>query len=38
MMVPLAVIGGIFFVAYGISRIKVMRERKPDVQTLFGAK
>ena len=38
MMVPVSVIGGLILVAYGISRVKASRERKPDVQTLFGKK
>ena len=35
MLVPLAVVGGLFAVGFGISRLKELRERKPDVQTLF---
>ena len=38
MMVPVSVLGGLILVAYGISHIKAKRERKPDVQTLFGKK
>ena len=37
-MVPLSVLGGLFFVAYCISLMKTKRAAKPDVQTLFGKK
>ena len=38
MFVPLSVVAGLFFVGYGISRLKNKRAAKPDVQTLFGSK
>jgi hypothetical protein len=38
MFVPISVIGGLFLVGFCISRLKGIRERKPDVQTLFKTK
>jgi len=38
MMVPLSVLGGLFVVGFCISRLKEMRGRRPDVQTLFRTK
>jgi hypothetical protein len=38
MSILLSVVGGLFLVGYGVSRLKEVRERKPDVQTLFGKK
>lgn len=36
MLVPLSVLGGLFLVGYGISRLKTQRAAKPSVQTLLG--
>jgi hypothetical protein len=38
MLVPISVLGGLFLVGFCISRLKEVRERKPDVQTLFKMK
>jgi hypothetical protein len=38
MFVPLSVVAGLFFVGFGISRLKTKRAAKPNVQTLFGSK
>ena len=38
MLVPLSVFAGLFFVGYGISRLKTKRAARPDVQTIFGSK
>ena len=37
-MVLLSVVGGLFVVGYGISRVRTKRGAKSNVQTLFGAK
>jgi len=37
-MFPLSVLGGLFLVGYGISRVRAKQGRKPSVQTLFGKK
>lgn len=37
-MVLLSVVGGLFLVGFGISRVKAKRSEKPDIPTLFGTK
>ncbi len=38
MIYPLSVLGGLFLVGFGISRLKTRQARKPKVQTLFSVK
>jgi len=35
MVFPLSILGGLFLIAFGLSRVKAARERESNVQKLF---